>query len=285
VQAGTANQAAGATGEAVFNLSGPTRDRVAELRCFTEAAAGLAAGHQSVIEVVGAAGTGKTSLLAAAVDRISRPGLLIRTGSAAESERQIPFSVFLHAFGQWPHGNDEQFWEDAGRRAAGSPLSIEQFGLCRDGRRRIAARARGGLVLVLDDLQWADRMSQDLIAHLLRYPLAVPLLLVLAYRPEPAVGWETGPAARAGLGDPGFRWLHLEPPEADAPETDPPAPLDRLTARQQEIARLAGTGATTRLIARQLSVSPRTVDAHLARIYRLLDVPSRAGLASIVAHG
>ncbi|GIE91029.1 LuxR family transcriptional regulator [Actinoplanes regularis] len=247
-------------------------DRTAELRAFTEAATALAAGRQSVVEVVGAAGTGKTSLLAAAVERLARPGLRIRTGRAAELEREIPFQVFLHAFGrheQWPLGeDDERFWDDATVRAAGTPLSVEQFLLCRRGRRRIAARAGTGLVLVLDDLQWADRLSRDLIGHLLRYPVAAPLLLVLAYRPGPAVRWEAGPEVRR---------LRLG--------ATAPLPLARLTARQLQIARLAGTGATTRLIARELSVSPRTVDAHLARIYRLLGVPSRAGLAAVVAHG
>ncbi|GAA0587229.1 hypothetical protein GCM10010172_85420 [Paractinoplanes ferrugineus] len=244
-------------------------DRTAELRFFTEAAAALAAGRQSVIEVVGEAGTGKTSLLAAAMAGIARPGLRIRTGCAAELERDIPFQVFLHAFGQGPQGaDDERYWDNATVRAAGAPLSVEQFLLCRRARRRIAARADTGLVLVLDDLQWADRMSQDLISHLVRYPVAAPLLLVLAYRPEPAVRWEAGPEVRR---------LRLGAPA--------PLPLAKLTARQLEIAQLAGTGATTRLIARQLSVSPRTVDAHLARIYRLLGVPSRAGLAAVVAHG
>jgi DNA-binding CsgD family transcriptional regulator len=235
-------------------------DRTAELRFFTDAAAALAAGRQSVIEVVGATGSGKTSLLAAAVAAMARSGLRIRTGCAAEVERDIPFQVFLHAF-----GDDERFWDDATVRAAGTPLTVEQFLLCRRGRRRITDRAGAGLVLVLDDLQWADRLSQDLIGHLLRYPVAAPLLLVLAYRPDPDVRWRAGPEVRR---------LRLGG-----------TALAQLTARQLEIARLAGTGATTRLIARQLSVSPRTVDAHLARIYRLLGVPSRAGLAAVVAHG
>jgi predicted ATPase len=142
-----------------------------ELRYFTEAAAGLAARRQSVIEVVGGAGAGKTSLIAAAVREMSGHGLAVRTGSAAERERRIPFQVFLHAFGQWPgadDSDDERFWDDAAARAAGTPLSIERFLLCRGGRRRIAARAGRGLVLVLDDLQWADPMSLDLIGHLLR---------------------------------------------------------------------------------------------------------------------
>jgi DNA-binding CsgD family transcriptional regulator len=62
-------------------------------------------------------------------------------------------------------------------------------------------------------------------------------------------------------------------------------PLSKLTRRERQIALIAGTGVTTRLIARELFLSPRTVDAHLARIYRKLNVASRTGLAALVARG
>jgi predicted ATPase len=42
--------------------------------------------------------------------------------------------------------------------------------------------ARRPVVLVLDDLQWADAASLELVAHLLRRPPTGPVLLVLAYR-------------------------------------------------------------------------------------------------------
>lgn len=60
-------------------------------------------------------------------------------------------------------------------------------------------------------------------------------------------------------------------------------PLGPLTRREREIARLAATGRTSRDIAAQLSLSPRTVDTHLSRVYRKLSLPSRAALASLVA--
>jgi DNA-binding CsgD family transcriptional regulator len=59
-------------------------------------------------------------------------------------------------------------------------------------------------------------------------------------------------------------------------------PLAALTAREREIAELAATGRTSREIAAQLSLSPRTVDTHLSRIYRKLGLSSRAALASLV---
>ncbi|WP_051794677.1 AAA family ATPase [Streptomyces sp. NRRL S-87] len=53
-----------------------------------------------------------------------------------------------------------------------------------------------------------------------------------------------------------------------------------LTEREREIARLAAAGKRSREIAMELFLSTRTVDAHLSRIYRKLDISSRAALAS-----
>jgi DNA-binding CsgD family transcriptional regulator len=57
-------------------------------------------------------------------------------------------------------------------------------------------------------------------------------------------------------------------------------PLAALTIREREVARLAATGLTSRDIAARLSLSPRTVDTHLSRVYRKLGLGSRAALAS-----
>ncbi|MEU4173843.1 AAA family ATPase [Streptomyces sp. NPDC026589] len=56
-----------------------------------------------------------------------------------------------------------------------------------------------------------------------------------------------------------------------------------LTDREREIAGIAGTGVRTKDIAKRLHVSPRTVDAHLNRIYRKLRVTSRTELAWLMA--
>jgi DNA-binding NarL/FixJ family response regulator len=65
--------------------------------------------------------------------------------------------------------------------------------------------------------------------------------------------------------------------------TDTADPLAQLTIREREVARLAATGLSSRDIAAELSVSPRTVDTHLSRIYRKLDLASRTALASRLA--
>lgn len=56
----------------------------------------------------------------------------------------------------------------------------------------------------------------------------------------------------------------------------------RLSEREREIAELAASGMRSRQIAEQLFLSPRTVDAHLAQIYRKLDVSSRMALGAVL---
>ncbi|MBW8805408.1 MAG: helix-turn-helix transcriptional regulator [Catenulisporales bacterium] len=55
-----------------------------------------------------------------------------------------------------------------------------------------------------------------------------------------------------------------------------------LTAREQQIAALVATGRRSRAIAAELFLSHRTVETHLARIYRKLNVSSRTALAHLL---
>jgi DNA-binding NarL/FixJ family response regulator len=54
--------------------------------------------------------------------------------------------------------------------------------------------------------------------------------------------------------------------------------IEPLTSREREVALLAAGGMTTKDIAARLDLSARTVDTHLARIYRKLGVAGRADL-------
>lgn len=60
---------------------------------------------------------------------------------------------------------------------------------------------------------------------------------------------------------------------------------DDLSRREREIAELAATGMRSREIAERLYLSPRTVDTHLARVFRKLGINRRSDLAGALAAG
>jgi DNA-binding CsgD family transcriptional regulator len=62
----------------------------------------------------------------------------------------------------------------------------------------------------------------------------------------------------------------------------PPA-RSELTASERNVAELITSGLTNREVAAQLFMSPKTVEATLARVYRKLGVHSRAQLGAELA--
>ncbi len=102
-----------------------------------------------------------------------------------------------------------------------------------------------------------------------------------------AADYDVVPASRAPEA-----WIDGDDLSADAvalvgavfnrPTSEPPSVLDQLTAAERLVAERVAQGLTSRAIAEELFVSPRTVDAHLTHIYRKLDINTRARLAGLV---
>ena len=70
---------------------------------------------------------------------------------------------------------------------------------------------------------------------------------------------------------------------AEAERTGTRAAATHLTSSELRVAELAAAGATNREIAEALFISPKTVEANLARIYRKLDIGRRAELSTALS--
>src|SRR3954468_22034880 len=162
----------------------------------------LELGSAAALELIGEPGIGKTRLLAELAARADARGLLVLSGSATELERDLPFSVFVDALDEFLRGLEQarlaRLDDDVRSELAHVFLSLTA--LATDGavalqheryRSHRAVRAlleqlasAQPLVLVLDDLHWADAASVELVGALLRRPPAAAVLLALAVRPR-----------------------------------------------------------------------------------------------------
>jgi ATP/maltotriose-dependent transcriptional regulator MalT len=175
--------------------------RAAELDALEQALDDLDRGRPGVLELVGELGIGKTRLLSELAARAELRGHLVLSGSASELERELPFSVFVHALDEYvesldpdlPSTLDEGVQAElahvlpslsalaAGRAVA---LQHERYRSHRAVRALLELLAQTRpLVLVLDDLHWADPASVELLGALLRRPPAAAVLTAVARRP------------------------------------------------------------------------------------------------------
>jgi ATP/maltotriose-dependent transcriptional regulator MalT len=175
--------------------------RAAELAVLDQALVGVEDGTSRGIELIGAAGIGKTRLLAELMAKAEARGHLVLTGAGAELEQDLPFWIFVDALDEYVEALDPRRLErlDPSVRAdlgqvlpalAGAP-DAPSAGLHERYRVHRAMRelleqlaATKPLILVLDDFHWSDPASVDLLVALLHRPPAAGVLFTIAARPS-----------------------------------------------------------------------------------------------------
>jgi DNA-binding CsgD family transcriptional regulator/tetratricopeptide (TPR) repeat protein len=196
-------------------------------------------GRFSVTMLAGEAGIGKTRLLHELARRAASAGAVVLRGGAFDAEGMPPYLPFLEALGQ--HVRDTppgelraqtgplasilasilpELTQRLGGLPASYPLPAEQtrWRLYDAVTRLLAAVAeRRPLLLLLDDVQWADPASLDLLCYVAGHQPAARLFVVGAYRSgeaEQRPAFERAIAALDRLRV--LRVLAIEPLEADS---------------------------------------------------------------------
>ncbi|HEX5503257.1 MAG TPA: AAA family ATPase [Thermomicrobiales bacterium] len=159
----------------------PLVGRARELGLLHERLAAALAGRGGLVLLGGEAGIGKTALAEAVCGQAITRGALVLIGRCYDLSETPPYGPWAEALARVPHGGDGPAPPDlAGGVGAASQAAL--FGQVRDYLAAVAARRP--LVLLLDDLHWADPASLDLLRVLGRQLAGVPALLLVTYRAD-----------------------------------------------------------------------------------------------------
>lgn len=197
---------------------------VARLR---EALADIARGRGAIVAVVGEAGIGKSSLLAGLGADADEAGARVLLGRCHESEQLLPFAPWTDALRTGKVLGDEHALSRLGTRwraelarllpeadAPGLPPPRDDPGRLFEAILLLLEHMAGGqpLVLMVEDVHWADEMSLRLLAFVARKIRSTPVLILATMREEEL---DSTPALRQILGElrrePHFVILTLAP--------------------------------------------------------------------------
>jgi predicted ATPase len=160
-------------------------------------------GPPRALVLLGEPGIGKTRLLEELATRAAGRGQLVLQGSASELERELAFGVFVDALDEHVAALEPRRWSAALDDESHAELAYVlpsvpaapgiSAGLLRAERYRThravlrlleVVAATKPLLLLLDDLHWADSGSLELLGALLRRPPGARVMMVLSLRPR-----------------------------------------------------------------------------------------------------
>jgi DNA-binding CsgD family transcriptional regulator len=144
------------------------------------------AGQGGLVLIGGEAGIGKTALAEALLAETLEQGAAVLVGRCYDLSETPPYGPWREVFDRTPRSDDLPPLPAAvlPPERAGAALS-NQEAILRSVRDYLTAlAARHPLVLLLEDLHWADPASLDLLRVLARGIAGVPLLLLATYRAE-----------------------------------------------------------------------------------------------------
>jgi tetratricopeptide (TPR) repeat protein len=182
----------------------PLVGRGSALRSIEEAFNEIAHGRHQFVAVVGEPGVGKTRLLSELAAIAARRNLVVLRGRAGEYEQELPLGAVVDALDDLLEGRQAWVLDRLGMTSAqmlgtvfpalealsdGAFTGPDLGGLVRMRVYRAIRRlleelaAPSGLVLILDDVHWADKDLVELLYRLLRHPPRGRILIAVAYRP------------------------------------------------------------------------------------------------------
>jgi DNA-binding CsgD family transcriptional regulator len=165
-------------------------ERQNELRAISASIASAADGRGNVVLLEGAPGVGKTALVEAAAELAGQDGMRVLRGAGAELERDLGWEVARSMLaGQVGDGSLTGAAAGAAGLfgAGGEPdLGGDALGRILHGLYWLVSdlAARQPLLIAVDDVHWADPPSARWLAHLAARIADLPVLLLLASRPE-----------------------------------------------------------------------------------------------------
>ena len=165
-----------------------TLERETARAAVTRLISGARAGRGGALFVVGEAGLGKTTVLDEA-RRLACPGVRIGWGCGDVMEASLPFGLFAAVLDTV--NGPRNLLDLPGTSPRGSDVQAARFGGM---LRWLEATATEPVLLVLDDLHWADPDSLALVSFLARRIRRLPVAVLGALRPWPPVAYERSAA-------------------------------------------------------------------------------------------